>query len=63
MKANVDALEPREDHAAYIANWLTVLKNDKRAIFAAAAHAERSTSFLHNLQPKPKAPDDSESAT
>ena len=21
-------LEPREDHAAYIANWLTVLKND-----------------------------------
>jgi antirestriction protein ArdC len=56
-------LEPREDHAAYIANWLTVLKNDKRAIFAAAAHAERSTSFLHNLQPEPKAPDDGEAAT
>ncbi len=27
-------LEPREDHAVYIANWLDVLKSDKRAIFA-----------------------------
>jgi len=43
--------EPREDHAAYIATWLKVLKNDKRAIFTAAAHAERATSFLHGLQP------------
>jgi antirestriction protein ArdC len=25
------ALEPREDHAAYIANWLDVLKADNRA--------------------------------
>jgi antirestriction protein ArdC len=46
------APEPREDHASYIANWLTVLKNDKRAIFAAAAHAERAAAFLHGLQPK-----------
>ena len=30
-------LEPREDHAAYIANWLDALKADKRAIFVAAA--------------------------
>ena len=43
--------EPREDHAAYISNWLTVLKNDKRAIFTAAAHAERAAGFLHGLQP------------
>jgi antirestriction protein ArdC len=43
--------EPREDHAAYIQNWLTVLKNDKRAIFTAAAHAERAAAFLHGLQP------------
>lgn len=27
------ALTPREDHASYIAHWLTVLKDDKRAIF------------------------------
>jgi antirestriction protein ArdC len=44
--------EPREDHAAYIADWLTVLKNDKRAIFTAAAHAERAAVFLHGLQPQ-----------
>lgn len=45
------ALTPREDHAAYIAHWLTVLKNDKRAIFRAAAHAQRAADFLHGLQP------------
>jgi antirestriction protein ArdC len=28
--------EVREDHAAYIASWLEVVKNDKRAIFSAA---------------------------
>jgi antirestriction protein ArdC len=44
--------EPREDHAAYLADWLTVLKNDKRAIFTAAAHAERAAAFLHGLQPQ-----------
>lgn len=38
--------EVREDHAAYIANWLTVLKNDKRAIFTAAGHAQRAADFL-----------------
>lgn len=43
------ALTPREDHAAYIAHWLTVLKNDKRAIFRAAAHAQRAADFLHGL--------------
>jgi antirestriction protein ArdC len=42
--------EPREDHAAYLATWLEVLKNDKRAIFAAAAHAQRAADFLHGLQ-------------
>ena len=49
--------EPREDHAAYLANWLTVLKNDKRAIFTAAAHAERAAAFLHGLQPQAAAAD------
>jgi len=43
--------EVREDHAAYIANWLEVLKNDKRAIFRAAAHAQRAADFVHGLQP------------
>lgn len=45
--------EVREDHSAYIASWLQVLKNDKRAIFSAAAHAQRAADFLHRLQPCP----------
>jgi antirestriction protein ArdC len=44
--------EPRPDHASYIESWLRVLKNDKRAIFTAAAHADRAASFLHGLQPE-----------
>lgn len=44
------SLQPREDHATYIAHWLTVLKNDKRVIFRAAAHAQRAADFLHKLQ-------------
>lgn len=43
--------EVREDHAAYIASWLKVLKDDKRAIFSAASHATRAVDFLHGLQP------------
>ncbi len=42
--------EVRPDHAAYIATWLTVLKNDKRFIFTAAAHAQRAADYLHSLQ-------------
>jgi len=45
--------EVREDHAAYLASWLKVLKEDKRAIFSAAAHAQRAAEFLHSLQPSP----------
>jgi antirestriction protein ArdC len=41
--------EPREDHAAYIANWLQVLKSDNRAIFAAASQASKATEFLHGF--------------
>ena len=43
--------EVRDDHAAYIADWLTVLQNDKRAIFSAAAHAQKAVDFLHGRQP------------
>ena len=41
--------EVRDDHASYIANWLTVLKNDKRAIFTAAAHTQKAVDYLHGL--------------
>lgn len=42
--------EVRDDHAAYIATWLKVLKEDKRAVFSAAAHAQRAADYLHSLQ-------------
>jgi len=42
-------LRPRADHAAYIDHWLTVLARDKRAIFAAAAHAQRAVDYLKAL--------------
>lgn len=41
--------EVRDDHASYLAHWLTVLKSDKRAIFTAASQAERAASFLREL--------------
>lgn len=44
------ALEPREDHAAYLASWLQVLRNDNRFIVSAAAHAQRAVAHLHGLQ-------------
>jgi antirestriction protein ArdC len=38
--------DPRTDHAPYIASWLKVLKNDKRAIFAAAAKAQEAVDWM-----------------
>ncbi|GHU86733.1 antirestriction protein [Clostridia bacterium] len=48
----VPELEPRPDHAAYLASWVKVLSNDRRAIFSAAAHAQRAVAYLHSLQPQ-----------
>ena len=42
--------ETREDHAAYIGSWLKVLRDDKRAIFTAASHAQRAADHLHGYQ-------------
>jgi len=38
--------QPREDHAAYLAAWLAVLKSDKRAIFTAASHAGKAADYV-----------------
>jgi antirestriction protein ArdC len=47
LSADLDLTpEPRPDHAAYIAHWLTVLKNDRRAIFTGASYAQRAADFL-----------------
>ena len=42
--------EVREDHAAYVAAWLRVLKDDKRAVFTAAALAQKAVDYLHSRQ-------------
>lgn len=40
----------RDDHASYIASWIKVLKDDKRAIFTAASHAQRAADYINGLQ-------------
>jgi antirestriction protein ArdC len=44
---------PRADHAQYIANWLQVLRDDRKAIFTAASKASQAVAFLHQLQTSP----------
>jgi len=44
------AHNPREDHAAYIAGWLTILKSDPRAIFTAASKAQAIADWMHAQQ-------------
>lgn len=53
--------EIREDHAAYLGHWLNVLREDKRAIFSAAAHAQRAADFLNGLQPQQQQQEEAES--
>ena len=58
--------EIRDDHAAYLGHWLMVLKDDKRAIFSAAAHAQRAADYLNGLQPQSQQeqqPDEAAEAT
>jgi hypothetical protein len=40
----------RPDHAQYLASWLQLLKDDPKAIFAAAARASEAVSYLNGLQ-------------
>ena len=44
-------LTPRADHAGYIGCWLEVLGGDKRAIFRAAARAQRAAGYLAQFHP------------
>ena len=43
--------ELRPAHASYIEHWLKMLRGDNRAIFAAAAHAQRAADYLLARQP------------
>ena len=44
------AYNPRDDHAAYIASWLTTLRSDPRAIFTAASKAQAIADWMHSQQ-------------
>jgi antirestriction protein ArdC len=39
----------RVDHASYVRNWLTVLRDDKKAIFTAASKASEAANWLLKL--------------
>jgi antirestriction protein ArdC len=41
--------EPCADDAAYLSNWLQVLRNEKRAIFTAASKAQEAANYLKQL--------------
>ncbi len=43
------ASEIREDHASYLAHWLTIMTADKRANFTAASQAQKAADYLHGL--------------
>ena len=45
------APEPRVETAAYLQSWLAVLRADKRAIFTAAAAAQKAVEWMHGRQP------------
>lgn len=45
--------EPRIDHARYIESWLRILKDDKRAIFTAAAKANQAVVYLQSMSAAP----------
>lgn len=44
------AHHPRPDHAAYIASWLKLLKDEPRAIFTAASKAQQAADWMHAQQ-------------
>ncbi len=50
-------VEGRLQHSSYVANWIQVLQNDKRAVFAASAKAQQAADYVLNLvKPAPKEP-------
>lgn len=46
------AHHPRPDHAAYVASWLSALKQDPHAIFTAASKAQQAADWMWAQQPQ-----------
>lgn len=52
LTAEFGIVQPEKaDHAAYIENWLAVLKNNKEFIVSASKNASRAVQFLKEIQP------------
>ncbi len=50
-------IEGKLQHASYIADWIKVLKADKRAVFTASAAAQRAADYIEGLsKPAPNEP-------
>ena len=47
----------RPDHAQYLAGWLAVMKEDKKAIFTAAGQAQRAATYLMAFAPPAPEPE------
>jgi antirestriction protein ArdC len=47
---------PTVRHAGYIGSWLTVLREDNRAIVRAASQASKAADFLLGFLPAPALP-------
>jgi antirestriction protein ArdC len=47
--------EMQSNHVAYIANWLKVLRNDKKAILTASAKAQQALDFLTKIKQEEEA--------
>lgn len=50
MLCSFNKIDGKLQHSSYIASWLKVLKNDQRAIFKAAADAQKVLDYLTNEQ-------------
>ena len=50
MSAELGIPYDPKDQAAYIQNWIQVLKNDKNEVFRAAADASKACDYLHSLE-------------
>jgi len=53
LTAQLDITQhPRIDHAAYLAHWLDVLKENKYALLSSAVGASKAVDYLNALQPQ-----------
>jgi antirestriction protein ArdC len=44
--------KPSDQHAKYLNGWISRIKDKPKALFSAMAHAQRSITFIEELQPK-----------